>query len=88
MSADTDVSATAPDPDPAVQVPLSERLIRMPAVLPLLTFAAILLILEVGTRLFAVPSNILPAPSRIAGGFDSIGFGRWADMSGRHCAWR
>jgi NitT/TauT family transport system permease protein len=58
-------------------MPLSEWLIRTPVVLPLLTFLAIVLLWEVGTRIFAVPSYILPAPSRIANGFGAIDFGRW-----------
>jgi NitT/TauT family transport system permease protein len=46
-------------------------------VLPLLTFAGILLVWEACTRIFAIPSYILPAPSRIAGGFESIPASRW-----------
>ncbi|WP_238365859.1 ABC transporter permease [Mesobacterium pallidum] len=80
MSAKADVAPAtktveAPQSPP---VPLSERLIRTPALLPLLTFAAILLIWELGTRLFAVPSYVLPAPTRILGGFDAVEPARWA----------
>ncbi len=56
-----------------------EKLIRMPVVLPLLTFVLILLVWEAGTRLFAVPSYILPAPSRIMGGFEVVSLSRWIE---------
>ena len=56
---------------------LSARMIRFPATLPILTFLALLVIWEAGTRLFAVPSFILPAPSRIAGGFGAVDAARW-----------
>ena len=62
-----------------VKLPLSEKLIRMPFALPLLTFIVILLVWEIGTRLFSVPSYILPAPSRIAGGFGVVDASRWAE---------
>ncbi|SUB01910.1 Glycine betaine/L-proline transport system permease protein proW [Pannonibacter phragmitetus] len=56
---------------------LRERLVQMPFVLPLITFAALLALWEAGTWLCAVPSYILPAPSRIAGGFAALDAGRW-----------
>ena len=56
---------------------LRERLVQMPFVLPLLTFAALLALWEAGTWLFAVPSYILPAPSRILGGFAALDTSRW-----------
>ncbi|OWU71063.1 ABC transporter permease [Marinibacterium profundimaris] len=59
------------------RVSLSERLVRMPVVLPLFTFLAVLVLWEVGTRVFAVPSYILPAPSRIATGFGAVDLPRW-----------
>lgn len=65
--------------DAAPKLPLSERLIRMPAALPVLTFVLILVLWEAGTRLFQVPSFVLPAPSRILGGFGAVGVGRWAE---------
>ncbi|WP_454610086.1 ABC transporter permease [Labrenzia sp. MBR-25] len=49
----------------------------MPIVLPLITFVLILIVWEAGTRLFSVPSFVLPAPSRILGGFESVTAGRW-----------
>ena len=51
----------------------------MPGILPVATFVAIVIVWEISCRVFAIPSFVLPAPSRIAGGFDSIGLGRWAD---------
>ncbi|MEO1679509.1 MAG: ABC transporter permease [Pseudomonadota bacterium] len=58
-------------------LPLSERLIRAPGLLPGLTFLAILLIWEGATRAFQVPTYVLPPPSRIAQGFDSVDLARW-----------
>ncbi|MDB5644240.1 MAG: transporter permease [Hyphomicrobiales bacterium] len=47
--------------------------------LPALTFLAILVVWELAARVFHIPSYVLPAPSRIASGFDSIPFGRWVE---------
>jgi NitT/TauT family transport system permease protein len=47
--------------------------------LPALTFLAIIVVWELATRLFHIPSYILPSPSRIMGGFESIPFSRWVD---------
>ncbi|MXN18051.1 ABC transporter permease subunit [Pseudooceanicola sp. GBMRC 2024] len=58
---------------------LSEWLIRTPVVLPLLTFVLILALWEGGTRLFNVPSYVLPAPSRILEGFSAIPASRWVE---------
>ena len=62
---------------PTEPVSLKKRLTDAPLILPLLTFVALLIIWEVGTRVFAVPSYILPAPSRIAQGFSAVSFDRW-----------
>lgn len=78
MAAEVTQSAPADSAEPPVQsVPLSERLVRTPLLLPFLTFFALLLVWELGTRLFGVPSYILPAPSRIAGGFGALETARW-----------
>jgi len=58
-------------------LPWKERLIRFPGALPVATFLIILAIWEVGTRAFGVPTYILPAPSRIAAGFQVIEISRW-----------
>ncbi|KUF11973.1 ABC transporter permease [Pseudoponticoccus marisrubri] len=82
MSAETTEPArraTPPQPEALPRVPLGERLIRMPAVLPLATFAVILLLWEGATRALAIPSFILPAPTRILGGFDAVDFSRWVE---------
>ena len=60
-------------------LPLAERLIAMPLALPLLTFAAILVVWEASARLFAIPSYILPAPTRIMGGFGAVDAARWME---------
>jgi NitT/TauT family transport system permease protein len=85
MSAEADISITeqTDKPKKATHVtppePFMEKLIRMPVVLPLLTFVLILVVWEAGTRLFAVPSYILPAPSRIMGGFEVVSLSRWIE---------
>lgn len=81
MSLKADVSA-APASKPGAEaraLTLGQRLIAMPVALPLLTFAAILILWEVGTRLFEVPSYILPAPTRVLQGFGAVDAGRWAE---------
>lgn len=45
--------------------------------LPLMTFVVILCVWEFGTRIFSVPTYILPAPSRIIQGFSAIPVDRW-----------
>lgn len=60
-------------------LPMTERLIAMPVALPLLTFAVILLLWETAARVFAIPSFILPAPTRILGGFGAVDASRWFD---------
>jgi len=77
MSADAQ-PATKPAPAPnAPTLSFTERLIRTPGALPGLTFLAVLLIWEFGTRVFQVPTYVLPAPSRIATGFDAVDPSRW-----------
>lgn len=66
-------------PTAAPSLPLSERLIRTPSLLPLLTFLILIAIWETGTRALEVPSFILPAPSRILGGFEAIPATRWLE---------
>jgi NitT/TauT family transport system permease protein len=56
---------------------LGERLIAMPVALPLLTFAAILILWELSTRVFAIPSYILPAPTSILQSFGAVDAARW-----------
>ena len=84
MTADATPRATAAAPPrsapqkKAPTLPLTERLIAMPVVLPVLTFAVILILWEAAARLFAIPSFILPAPTRILGGFGAVEPARWA----------
>ena len=58
---------------------LLTRLSNTPGVLPVLTFTILLVVWELATRLFAIPSFVLPAPSRIVEGFSAIPPGRWID---------
>jgi len=52
-------------------------ILRTPGILPALTFLVILGGWEASVALFAVPSYVLPAPSRIATGFDAVSVERW-----------
>lgn len=61
------------------RLPLSAQLLRVPALLPLLSFVLLLILWEAGTRIFAVPSYVLPAPSRIVSGFETVSAGRWLE---------
>lgn len=79
MTADADL---APPRDTKEAVParsLTERLAAMPAALPLLTFAALLILWEASARVFEIPSYILPAPTRILQGFGAVEAGRWVE---------
>lgn len=55
------------------------RLTRVPGLLPGLTFLTLLVLWELGTRVFAVPAFLLPSPSRIAEGFSAVTALRWLD---------
>lgn len=48
-----------------------------PGFLPAATFVAILAAWEISCRIFDIPSFVLPAPSRILGGFQAIETARW-----------
>jgi NitT/TauT family transport system permease protein len=56
---------------------LGRTMVRIPGLLPALTFLLIIVLWEVGTTLFKVPSFVLPSPSRIAGGFEAVSVERW-----------
>ncbi len=58
---------------------MKQRLLSMPVVLPLLSFVAILIIWELAARVFAIPSYILPAPTRILQGFSAVSAERWLE---------
>ena len=72
-SARPEPRAAAPTPAPG----LGRLIVRTPGALPVLTFLTILLLWEAATRLFGIPSYVLPAPSRIATGFDAVSAERW-----------
>ncbi len=59
------------------QAPFWQRLAASPVFRPAATFLVILVLWEGATRLFSIPSFVLPAPTRIAEGFSSIPPGRW-----------
>jgi NitT/TauT family transport system permease protein len=46
-------------------------------ILPTITFVAIIAMWEGASRFFAIPSFVLPSPSRIVMGFESISAWRW-----------
>lgn len=77
MTAETDIAP----PEKGKEAPLtrfSERLIAVPAALPLATFATILVLWELSVWVFSIPSFLLPAPTRILEGFGAIEPARWA----------
>lgn len=55
------------------------RLVHAPGFLATATFLSILVVWEVSVHLFQIPSFVLPAPSRILGGFDAVPVARWLD---------
>ncbi|MDJ1006323.1 MAG: ABC transporter permease [Paracoccaceae bacterium] len=73
-------SSSATEAPPARPVPRDGAvtvLMRVPGALPVLTFATILVVWEFATWVFSIPSYVLPAPSRIATGFDAVSAERW-----------
>lgn len=54
-----------------------ERMNRIPGLLPGFTFLVILIAWELSTRLFSIPTFLLPAPSQIFEGLDAVTIGRW-----------
>lgn len=77
MTADADIAPPNDAEEKAPGLSLTERLISAPAALPLLTFAALLIVWEASARIFAIPSYILPAPTRVIQGFGAVDAGRW-----------
>lgn len=77
MSVDAEITTVEKKGQPAR--PLAGRLIASPTALPLLTFAALLILWEAAAQIFEIPSYILPAPSRILGGFGAVDFARWVE---------
>lgn len=61
------------------RVSFSERLLALPLVLPLSTFVVILILWEILTRAFQVPTFILPPPSRVIQGFSAVDLSRWLE---------
>ena len=55
------------------------RILHAPGLLPLATFVVILVVWETACRVFAIPSFVLPAPSRIIEGFGAVPLGRWVE---------
>lgn len=83
-AADTPETSAVKTPRPATPpaaktIGLKERLLRTPVVLPLMTFLLLLVLWEAGTRVFSVPSYILPSPSRILLGFEAVSVERWLE---------
>jgi NitT/TauT family transport system permease protein len=76
-------AAATPAAPPAntapVKVPLIRQVMAVPGLLPGLTIIGILVIWELATRIFPIPSFILPAPTRIGGAIDAVPADRWFD---------
>lgn len=53
------------------------RVVTSPVLLPVVAFVVILVGWELACRIFAIPSFVIPAPSRIIGGFSSVTPERW-----------
>ncbi len=79
MTADADFAPPRDTKETAPARSLTDRLTAMPAALPLLTFAALLILWEASARVFAIPTYILPAPTRILQGFGAVEAGRWVE---------
>lgn len=82
MSDTSAVSSSSAPPEPgtaSASPPLLARVMATPALLPVGTFVAIIAVWEISCHLFAIPSFVLPAPSRIMGGFGSIDVLRWLE---------
>jgi len=79
MSTDAQPASPKATVVPQPALPLIQRLIVMPIALPMLTFVVILILWEVLTRLFQVPTFILPPPSRIIEGFGAVDASRWIE---------
>ena len=78
MSDTSAVSSSSAPPEPAEYGrSWPAWFVATPGVLPSATFLAILVLWEVSCRLFEIPSYVLPAPSRILGGFEAVSAGRW-----------
>ena len=58
---------------------LLKTILALPVLRPIATFAAILVVWELSTIVFAIPSFLLPAPTRIVTGFDAVEFSRWIE---------
>ncbi|MEM6382447.1 MAG: ABC transporter permease [Pseudomonadota bacterium] len=52
-------------------------MMAVPGLLPGLTIVGLLLVWELSTRIFPIPSFILPAPTRIGGAIDAVSAERW-----------
>lgn len=75
-------SSSSARPRPAARQPgpgLAARALAAPGLVPVATFVAILLVWEIACRVFAIPSFVLPAPSRIVEGFAAVSLGRWIE---------
>lgn len=82
MSDTSAVSSSSAPPEPdtvSAGRPLLARALATPALLPVGTFVAIIAVWEISCHLFDIASYVLPAPSRILGGFGSIDVMRWLE---------
>lgn len=70
-------SSTVPPERKPASRPLASRLASVPGVLPVATLVVLVILWELAARVFQIPSFVLPAPSRIMGGFDAIDASRW-----------
>lgn len=70
-------SSSGARPDMARLRQAAGRVVTSPVLLPVVAFVVILVGWELACRIFAIPSFVIPAPSRIIGGFSSVTPERW-----------
>ena len=79
ISAASSSSAQPEAKRPVARRPLIRRMMAVPGLLPVVTLVGVLVIWELATRIFPIPTYVLPAPSRIGGSIDTIDASRWWD---------
>lgn len=78
MTTDADIAPTE-KAEAKPPISLTDRLVAMPAALPLATFATLLILWELSVWVFSIPTFLLPSPTRILEGYGAIEPSRWAE---------
>lgn len=77
MSHISGASSSSARPEPSDLRAMLTRAGRLPGLLPLATFVLLLIVWETSCRVLAIPSFVLPSPTRIVGGFGAVDVSRW-----------